>query len=144
MLIVTGIGIENAKKAALFVKEHFSPSLEDILLNIGIAAVSKEIPVGTLCKVGSVIYKDARIDLSEDGFLLQTVDTPQKTPRETLVDMEAYGLVEIFGTDLKVYKIISDHFEPENVTKEGVKKLVSAALAKLGADIERVLFGAHG
>ena len=137
IVIITGIGMENAKEAACFIQQHYTPTSQDRLLNIGIAAAPKRIPLGKLCRVATLTC-DAKkpIQLQKSGYRLKSVNTPQTAFLDEIVDMEAYALGEIFGASISVYKVISDHFEPEKVTKEGVKKLIASHMERLRTDIE--------
>ena len=64
------------------------------------------------------------------------METPAKENKYNIVDMESFGFYEA-GKNIKnvrMFKIVSDHFEPHKVTKDKTKKLVSA---KLGEIIEK-------
>ena len=85
----------------------------DILLNVGICGASKNYKIGQL------------IDGFEEN--LTCVDKEVDTKNEyELVDMESAGFIEATKNmkNIYMYKIVSDNFEPETVTKENTKKLI--------------------
>ena len=127
-LFVTGVGKKNAAQTALWCKETFSPSYDDVILNIGIAAAPKAIAIGSLCRISTLFCGDAQYTIAPKGYALQTVDHPQSKMVEHLVDMEACALFGVFKKRLRIYKIVSDHFEPHNVTKERTKRLIASVL----------------
>ncbi len=127
-LIVTGVGLKNAKKAALFCKERLRPLQSDTILNIGIAAAPKNIAIGSLCRISNLLCNGKTVQIDQNGYTLESVTTPQSTQKEHLIDMEACAIVEVFGKKVHIYKIVSDHFKPESLTKDGVKKMITASL----------------
>ena len=130
-LLVSGIGLENAKKAALFCKEVFDPKASDVILNIGIAAAPQYLAIGSLCPIKTLLCNDQSFNLSDDGYTLQSFTTPQNDPKDHLVDMEACGIVSVFGTKVHIYKVVSDHFQPSTVKKGDVKKLIASKLKEV-------------
>ncbi len=133
-LVITGIGMEKARNAALFCKERCNLREKDTVLNIGIAAAPACVPVGTLCEVKTLFRGEKRLDLdtaTNRGYTLVTTNSAQNTPHEHLVDMEGFAIAEVFGKNLKIYKVVSDHFEPTEVTKEKAKKLIASVLAQV-------------
>ncbi len=122
-VIVSGVGVANAANAA---KAFTSLKNSGAVYNVGIAAAPSKYPIGSVEKIGSILYHDKTITL-EAGATLQTLDTPCSEYKNTLVDMEGFGFASILP-DITLYKIVSDHFEPRNLTKEGVKNLIKEAL----------------
>ena len=131
-VIVSGIGKENTQKNIDCFFHCFSVTSEDTFVNIGIAAAPKHYPIGSLWKIGRVLYKDDAITIGCNTKTLQTVDTEQNTPLAHITDMEGFFIAQFFRQyDFLIYKVISDHFEPKNITKEAVKQLLKAALKDL-------------
>ena len=130
---ISGVGIENAYSYAKNLQPQIS--LEDSVINIGIAAAPKQYAIGEIVTIKNVCFKDEELIVSKEGEKLLTCKTPQKRYQETIVDMEGFGFAKVFAKyNFKIYKVISDHFEPENITKDGVKKLLKSALLRI--DIE--------
>lgn len=86
---------------------------DDIILNVGICGASKKYKIGQLLD-----------GLKED---LRCVDYEvSKNECYELVDMESSGFLEA-TKDLQnryMFKVVSDHFEPQKVTKEATKSLI--------------------
>jgi len=110
-LFISGVGAQNMFTKAKMVRELMSD--DDIIVNIGICGASKEYKIGQLV----------------DGFKenLTCVDCEvSQDEGYTLVDMESSGFLEATEGLQKryIFKVVSDHFEPERVTKEGTKALI--------------------
>jgi len=132
-LIVSNVGYNNALLATTALLAHFPPTKESILLNIGVAAAPSDYSLNSLVVAHKLIYADSSLypDLlfshKFEEANLTTVDTPQNSFSNTLVDMEAYAVFQAASRFLQthqisVVKIISDHFEPEKVSKELILK----------------------
>jgi hypothetical protein len=131
-VIVTGIGKEKVLHTLAIFDTHYTLLEDDSLCNIGIAAAPKKFPIGSLCPIEKLFYKDECLHLPTKGEELLSVTQPQNKQLQTLVDMEAFFIAKHFmGKNLKIYKVVSDHFQPEVVTKEKTKQLLKEALKKL-------------
>lgn len=139
LLLVTGIGKTNALMAVSAVLGYSLPCTGDILLNIGICGAPKEYEVGEALMVHKIIdndrsyYPDMLYTHALRETSLQCVDKPQESAHELPVDMESAAVFQAASRFLKLHqmgflKIVSDHFEPEYVTKEGVQELVRSHL----------------
>ncbi len=127
---ISGVGLENAYHLAKKLQDRVS--LEDTVINIGIAAASKQYAIGEIVTIKKVCFEDEELIISKEGEKLLTCKTPQKRYQETIVDMEGFGFTKVFAKyNFKIYKVISDHFEPEKITKDGVKKLLKNALLRI-------------
>ncbi|MDD5372758.1 MAG: hypothetical protein PHO62_04970 [Sulfurimonas sp.] len=138
-LIVSGIGIDNARNATVAMIEHFKPQKRDIFINIGICGANKKHKIGKLLKIGSIIYEDKKYIIDED--ILNTLTCKESEVSQDLyeiADMESFG----FFTATKefknryIYKVVSDHFEPSKVTKEGSKKLIFSVIDEIMREVE--------
>jgi len=110
-LIISGVGRKNMFDAAR--KLVSSMDKDDIILNIGICGASHAYKVGELI----------------DGFKtgLTCVDEAVNTKNiYEVVDMESSGFLEATKEvqNRYMYKIVSDNFEPQKVTKEKTKQLI--------------------
>lgn len=126
-LIVSGMGRENASKAAKTIIEKFSPSENDIFLNIGICGASNRYGVGELLEIGSIIYKDQKYIIDADlPHTITCVDNEIYEDLYDIADMESFGFYEATKEikNRRIFKIVSDHFEPSIITKDGAKKVI--------------------
>lgn len=126
-LIVSGIGVCNAKNATESLIKKFNPTDDDIFVNVGICGADKKYEIGELLRVGSIIYKDKKYIISDE--ILNTItcrDIEVSNNLYAIVDMESFGFYEA-TSEIKnryMYKVVSDNFEPHKVTKEGTKRLI--------------------
>jgi len=122
-LIITGIGMQKTNKAIQNLKTKLTK--KDIILNVGICAAPKEIKISSLYKISKVKYQDKTITLFEGDTLLESVEFDLSEEKKHLVDMEAFVIAkELNKYNLHIYKIVSDNFEPNTITKDFAKMLV--------------------
>lgn len=138
-VIVSGVGVANAQRATQSLMQKCDIQ-KDTLLNVGICAANKKHAIGSLVKIGSVAYHET-LELLDTASLcrLTCVDAPLQTPLFELVDMDSFGFcVATRGVKRRcIYKVVSDHFEPQKVSKEGTKKLLFAVIEKIVQEVER-------
>ena len=132
ILIITGIGIQNMKKACEFIIQKYKPHQDDLFLNIGICASRENNSIGTLVGIGRLHYKNLNF-LVNNHFKnsLTCLEFEARDNTYPLVDMESYGFYDsIYNkyNNIYIFKVVSDHFEPENVTKEHTKSLIFNAI----------------
>ncbi len=126
-VIISGIGVENTKTALKALIDNFQPDRDDIFLNVGICGAKKEYKIGELLEISSIIYKNKKYILNKD--IAQTItctDDEIDVEMYDIVDMESFGFYEA-TKDIKnryMYKVVSDHFEPDTITKEKTKSLI--------------------
>jgi len=128
ILIITGVGVANTKKACEFAIQKYKPTQNDIFINIGICGSKKDNPIGTLLKIGKLSYKtdDFLVDENSQNRLT-CIDYEATKETYDLVDMESYGFYDALYekyNNLHIFKVVSDHFEPKTVTKEKTKSLI--------------------
>ena len=141
-LIISGMGIDNAMIATSALLGHCPPDENDLLVNIGICAAPKNFKVGDALLIHKIEYKEHAYfpdilfehQLNESDIL--SVDEPAENDLQTPVDMESYGVFKAASRFLKThqmlfFKVVSDHFEPQNVTKELAGELISKNLLNL-------------
>ncbi len=115
-LIVSGVGSLNSFNATKKIVDIMRD--DDIIINVGICGGDSRYSIGEL------------IDASRENLIC--VDTPvsQKGIYE-LVDMESAGFLKATQGVVErryVFKVVSDHFEPEIITKERTKLLIFNAI----------------
>lgn len=128
-MVVSGIGVTNAREATQALIDAYDISDDDIYLNVGICGAQRTIPVGSLLSFGAVVYEGIEYRWEKDSQRLTCVDKPLSKPSYMAVDMESYGFYDavIHNPAIKrfhIFKVVSDHFAPQKVTKDGAKKLL--------------------
>ncbi|MCK9371624.1 MAG: hypothetical protein M0P91_00375 [Sulfuricurvum sp.] len=152
LLLVTGIGRSNAMLALSALMGYRIPTKDDLLINIGICGAPDTYRLGEALLIHQIMDTDRSYypdilyphPLRETG--LMCVDTPVSSPCLSPVDMESGGIFQAASRFLKLHqmafiKIVSDHFEPHKVTKEGAIHLVKShihTLESLIASLQKV------
>lgn len=135
-LIISGMGLDNAMMATTALLSHYTPTQNDLLVNIGICAAPENFKIGNPLVIHQIHYEQHSYFpdiLFEHPFYesdIITLDAPSDTNFLTAVDMESYGVYKAAARFLKAhqilfFKIVSDSFEPQSVTKELALELVS-------------------
>lgn len=132
VIIVSGVGAANARFATQALIDSFDITDEDVFYNVGVCAAPQHYDIGSCCTIGSIVHDGMHYTLDTkdtNHHTLQCCDTPQSIPHNTLVDMESYGFYDaiIHNPAIKKYhiiKIVSDHFEPDTLSKDMVKSLI--------------------
>ncbi|MBD3810396.1 MAG: hypothetical protein IE884_07855 [Sulfuricurvum sp.] len=142
LLLVCGMGKMNALMATSALLGYRIPKEEDILVNIGICGAPKNYPIGEALLIHQIIegdrhhYPDILYTHPLRESPLICVDAPRSSPSEFPVDMESGGVFSAASKFFKLHqmgfvKIVSDHFEPHRVTKEGVIELLDSHTSTL-------------
>ena len=137
MLIISGIGVDNAAQATQTLINHYDITDDDIYLNIGICGASTEYEIGELVEIGKIVYNEKPHQLpSKSKKIIYCFDEEVSSSAYDIVDMESYGFYNavIHSPAIKnfhILKAVSDHFEPKKVTKESTKSLLFAILDTL-------------
>ena len=124
---MSGLGVVQAEEATLFLFENFKITDNDNILNIGICGASKEYPVGSLLEIDALWYKNSHYHLHQPTtHTITCLDEEATDATHKIVDMESYGFYQgVKGMkNAYIFKIVSDHFEPQSVTKERTKNLL--------------------
>jgi len=141
ILIISGIGVDNARRATQTLINNFDITDDDTYLNVGICAAPSKYTIGELLEIGSVTYRNTTYTFDTDKYTLTCKDEEASTKQETIIDMESFGFYDavIYNPAIKkfhILKVVSDHFKPETVTKESTKSLLFNVID----DITRVSF----
>lgn len=138
-VIVSGVGVESAKKAVASLLRNFALSNNDIFINIGICGASKEYNIGTLLNIGSVTYRGKSYKVNEAQHSITCVDEEISQDFYSIADMESFGFYEALKEmqNYYIFKVVSDHFEPQNVTKDATKKLILSAIDTMIKEVRR-------
>ena len=126
-IIVSGIGILNAKNATTALLSSFEITENDLILNIGICGADSSYEIGELIEISSIEYKENSYTLNNKNTkIINCLDEEMSESRYKIVDMESYGFYEAAKgmKNAYIFKIVSDHFEPKTVTKDRTKNLI--------------------
>lgn len=135
MLIISGIGVVNARVATQTLINHFDISDDDSYLNIGICGASSVYEIGDIIEIGSLVYEDKTYTFDENKKEINCTDEAMSEAIYEIVDMESYGFYDavIHNPAIKnfsIIKVVSDHFKPQTLSKDGVKGLILEAISK--------------
>lgn len=141
-LIVSGLGVKNMMFATQTLINHFDITDEDIYINVGICGADKKHKIGSLIEIGAIEYENKTYLLHQELLTILTCrDAEQTQAKYEIVDMESFGFYEavIHSPAIKnifIFKVVSDHFEPEKVTKDGTKLLIFNAIDAINSLIQ--------
>ena len=129
ILIVSGLGVTNARAATQTLINHFDIIDEDRYLNIGICGASTSYNIGDVLEIGSIIYEEIPYSFDTMQKEITCLDEEASENNYEIVDMESYGFYDavIHNPAIKnfaIVKVVSDHYEPHKVTKDATKKLI--------------------
>lgn len=130
MLIISGVGVDNAMRATQTLINHFDITDDDIYLNVGVCGASINFEIGELLTIDAIKYKEQIYTLNPNiQNTIDCIDFEADTEFAKIVDMESFGFYDavIHSPAIKniyILKVVSDHFEPRKVTKELVKSLL--------------------
>jgi len=133
-LIISGMGVTNARLATQTLINNYDITDEDSYYNIGICGASKAYVVGEVLEIGGVVYEGLRNTFNDEQKEILCIDKAVSSSSEyEIVDMESFGFYDavIHNPAIKnfaIIKVVSDHFEPQSVTKEGAKMLLFQAI----------------
>ncbi len=125
-IIISGIGIQKSIESSLFLINNYQINANDTLINVGICGACSKYKIGELLQIQAINYNGQNYKLHNCiKNTLTCIDYEAATDLYEIVDMESYGFYKILHPhNLYIFKVISDHFEPEKITKEGTKTLI--------------------
>lgn len=125
-IIISGIGTTNMKNATKTLLDNFDIK-DEYILNIGICGASKRFCIGEVIEIDSIIYKNHESVLNQNKQnTITCLDVEVSNNDHEIVDMESSGFYQAVKErkNVKIFKIVSDHFEPKLVTKDKTKSLI--------------------
>ena len=139
-LVISGLGVNNAREATQTLINNFDITQSDIFLNIGICAASSEYEIGKLIEIGSITYDAIEYNFKNKKKILCVNQEASEMCYE-IVDMESYGFYDavIHNPAIEkfyIFKVVSDHFEPQKVTKDGTKALIFNVINDINSAIK--------
>ena len=138
-LIISGLGVTNARLATQTLINHFDITDDDIYVNIGICGASSAYEIGQLLEIGSIVYKDISYIFKEKKEIV-CLNHEADDNTYPIVDMDSYGFYDavIHSPAIKnfyIFKVVSDHFEPQKVTKDKTKSLIFNVINDINSSI---------
>lgn len=132
-LIISGMGVVNAREATQTLINQYDITDNDVYLNVGICGAREEYPIGSLLEIGKVLYDSISHSFKKSKKSIVCLDEAVSEHIYEIVDMESYGFYDavLHNPAIKkfhILKIVSDHFKPEKVTKYVTKKLISKSI----------------
>ena len=132
-LIISGIGKINCAIASTYLL--CNSNQKDMVFNIGICAGKN---IGEFCEFGKVVDKESKkeIILDDSKKTLFSSNSPSFDQKLLYCDMESSGFVNcalkfLPKENIKIFKIVSDTFEPQIFTKKYIYDLIFAHQKKL-------------
>jgi len=140
-LIISGMGVKNARIATQTLINNFDISDDDIYVNIGICGADKAYIIGQLVEIGTIVYENISYAFHTDKETLTCVSHEISEDNYALVDMESYGFYDAVTHNpaikkFHILKVVSDHFQPQLVTKDASKSLIFNTIN----DINKLIF----
>ncbi|MFT7860321.1 MAG: hypothetical protein ABXS93_05215 [Sulfurimonas sp.] len=134
-VIVSGIGVDNARLATQTLINYYDITDADRYLNIGVCGADKSHEIGELLKFGTLYYEGIEYNFGA-GKPLTCVDEEIAHGEHEAVDMESFGFYDAVRhnpaiKNFAIYKVVSDHFEPHTLNKDMVKSLIFKQLDNL-------------
>jgi len=129
MLIVSGLGVVNARNATQTLINYYDITDDDIYLNVGICGAERNYEIGELLEVGTILYEEQTYIFDIDKKNIICLDEEANKFKHKIVDMESFGVYDavIHSPAIKnfyIFKVVSDHFEPQTITKDATKSLI--------------------
>ncbi len=136
LLVITGIGHQNASKATAKLMQYRLPEKDDRVINIGVCAAPEHYRIGSVLIAKEIRYKKYSLQ-AETAFrhpfeevVLQSMDEIQNNPCSTPVDMEAFGIYATASAyvnpgQILFIKIVSDHFKPDAISIKEIVNLIA-------------------
>ena len=128
-LIISGLGVINAREATQTLINNYDITDEDIYINVGICGASQIYGLGELLEIGSIVYEKQIYSFDKSKKKTLCTDIEISNSNYEIVDMESFGFYDavIHSPAIKnfhIFKVVSDHFEPQTITKEKTKSLL--------------------
>ncbi|MBA3026559.1 MAG: hypothetical protein FP820_09130 [Sulfurimonas sp.] len=140
-LIISGMGVQNARAATQTLINLYDITDEDIYLNVGICAARPEYAIGELLEINAIEYENHLYRLTQtQGKTLTCVDEQLYDEQYEIADMESFGFYDAVThspaiKNYFIFKVVSDHFQPQIVSKDGAKMLLFKRLEEINAVI---------
>jgi len=149
IILISGMGQENAKKAVDYLLLQYIPTRDDILINLGICAAQEKFPIGSLLKVQSLRNESESFELEIFDSALEKVScfsskqVLTRTQKTDIAEMEAitvYKVASAFFAPSKIifFKVVSDHFKPFKIKKQFIIDLIRGHIKEIDEHIKKI------
>ena len=126
-LIVSGVGNKKTLQILQDFIKNTKISDNECFINIGICASSNKYNIGDLIEISYVKYKGLTFSINDrNKETIASLDYPSDNIQNNIADMESYGFYQAVKNlkNVRMFKVVSDHFEPKSISKDFVKKLI--------------------
>ena len=148
IILVSGMGPKNAKKAVEYLLSQYLPTHDDILINLGICAAQEKFPIGSLLHVQSLQNESELIELSVSDSVLKKVacfsseQVLTQASGTDVAEMEAIAVYETASASftpskISILKVVSDHFKPFKIKKQFIIDLIKPHVKEIDAHIKQ-------
>lgn len=131
-IVISGIGSRNIYNVTKNIVDKMNK--DDIIVNVGICGACDDFKIGDLLEVNPNTLK------IDNRWTLSCVDYEVgKIGKYDVVDMESTGFIDATKNtnNRYIFKIVSDHFEPNKITKDGAKRLIFNKIDEIMRRIKR-------
>lgn len=150
LILISGMGQDNAAQAVTHLLLNFSHSQEDIFINLGICAAQNTFEIGELVQVKKLQNSQESHYLSTPLSKITSVScfssnkTLDRPVNEDIAEMEAMNIYktvsQYFHADkISFLKVVSDHFNPIKPSKQLVISLINNRLAEIENHLDNML-----
>lgn len=142
-VIVSGIGVDNSMLGTQTLINHYDITDDDIYINVGICGANRNYEIGELIEIGAINFEGTLTSTQNKSTkVLTCLNEEATTHTYEIVDMESYGFYDavIHSPAIKqfhILKIVSDHFEPDKITKQNTKSLLFNAINAINIIIKK-------
>lgn len=154
LLIICGMGPDNAKVASQYLLATFPPRKEDSFLNIGICAAQDDYKIGELLQAQSlqdqmVSYKLQLLDTAIKPVSCYSSDKVLDAPSNTdIAEMEALSIYENISSyfepkNISFLKVVSDNFKPFKPNKQFIIDLIRNNIKPIKEHISKLTGVTH-
>ncbi len=149
VILISGMGQENAKKAAEHLLSRYPHGNDSVLINLGICAAQEKFPIGSLLCVKSLHNESESFEFKNVDSALEKVSCFSSEQALTqasntdIAEMEAISIYKAVSTSFAPYKIsvlkvVSDHFKPFKIKKQLIIDLIRVHLKEIETHIKQI------
>jgi len=149
VILISGMGQENAKEAVDYLLSQYLPTRDDILINLGICAAQEQFPIGSLLHVQSLRNESELFELKVSDSALEKVScfsseqVLTQASKTDIAEMEAITVYKMASasfapSQISILKVVSDHFKPFKIKKQFIIDLIRPHLIEIDAHIKKI------
>jgi hypothetical protein len=149
IILVSGMGQENAKKATDYLLARYPHSHDDVLINLGTCAAKEKFPIGSLLFVQTLQNESESFELKNLNSTLEKVScfsseqTLKQASETDIAEMEAISIYKTASASfapskISILKVVSDHFKPFKIKKQFIIDLIKPHIKEIDAHIQQI------